>query len=124
MNNRMIDFEQKCTVNPLILVDSSSYAPPFRGPIENNFHPKAILPQSWCNFFKEHHEKTTCEVTKSARDKIFGKIPKAIIVVLDFVVPKDVMVINTRSKPYAPKGKFDPPRSSSIPSSSSTTSTP
>jgi hypothetical protein len=30
------------------------------------------------------------------------------------------MVINTRNKAYAPKGKFDPPRSSSSPSSSST----
>jgi hypothetical protein len=33
------------------------------------------------------------------------------------------MVINTRNKAYAPKGKFDPPRSSSSPSSSSTTAT-
>jgi hypothetical protein len=31
------------------------------------------------------------------------------------------MVISTRNKAYAPKGKFDPPRSSSSPSSSSTT---
>jgi hypothetical protein len=30
------------------------------------------------------------------------------------------MVINTRNKAYAPKGKFDPPRSSPSPSSSST----
>jgi hypothetical protein len=30
------------------------------------------------------------------------------------------MVINTRNKAYAPKGKFDPPRNSSSPSSSST----
>jgi hypothetical protein len=29
------------------------------------------------------------------------------------------MVINTSNKAYAPKGKFDPPRNSSIPSSSS-----
>jgi hypothetical protein len=34
------------------------------------------------------------------------------------------MVINTRNKAYAPKGKFDPPRSSSNPRSSSTTVTP
>jgi ribonuclease HI len=31
------------------------------------------------------------------------------------------MIINTRNKAYAPKGKFDPPRSSSSPSSFSTT---
>jgi hypothetical protein len=34
------------------------------------------------------------------------------------------MVINTRNKAYAPKGKFDPPRSSSSSSSSSTTVAP
>jgi hypothetical protein len=33
------------------------------------------------------------------------------------------MVINTRNKAYAPKGKFDPPHSSSNPSSSSTAAT-
>jgi hypothetical protein len=46
-----------------------------------------------------------------------------ILVVLDFSEPEDVMVINTRNKAYAPKGKFDPPRSSSNPISSSTTAT-
>jgi hypothetical protein len=34
------------------------------------------------------------------------------------------MVINTKNKAYAPKGKFDPPRSSYSPSSSSTTTMP
>jgi hypothetical protein len=34
------------------------------------------------------------------------------------------MVINTRNKAYTPKGKFDPPRSSSSPSSSSTATIP
>ena len=33
------------------------------------------------------------------------------------------MIINTSNKAYAPKGKFDPPRSSSSPSSSSPTAT-
>jgi hypothetical protein len=64
------------------------------------------------------------EVKKSARDKIFGKIPEATIVVIDFVEPEDVMVINTRNKSYAPKGKFDPPRSSSSLSLSSTVVAP
>jgi hypothetical protein len=64
-------------------------------------------------------EESTCEVKKSARDKIFGKIPETTIVVLDFVEPEDVMIINTRNKSYAPKGKYDPPRPSSSPSSSS-----
>jgi hypothetical protein len=81
------------------------------------------LPQSWCNYYKEHHEETTCEVNKSAKDNIFGKIPEATIIVLYFSEPEDVMVINTRNKSYASKGKFDPPRISSIPSSSSTTAT-
>jgi hypothetical protein len=124
MNNRMIAFEWKGTVSPLTPGASSSSAPPFRNLVENNFQPKAILPRSWCNFCEEHHEETTCEVKKSARDKIFGKRPEATIVVLDFSEPKDVMVINTRNKSYAPKGKFDPPRSSSSPSSSSTAATP
>jgi hypothetical protein len=81
------------------------------------------LPRSWCNFCEEHHEEATCEVRKSARDKIFGKIPETTIVVLDFAEPEDVMIINTRNKAYAPKGKFDPPRNSSSPSSSSPAAT-
>jgi hypothetical protein len=77
------------------------------------------LPQSWCKFCEEYHEEATCEVRKSAKDKIFGKIPKTTIIVLDFVEPEDVMIINTRKKAYAPKGKFDPPHNPSSPSSSS-----
>jgi hypothetical protein len=75
MNNRMIVYERKETVSPLTPRASSSSAPPFRNPIENNFHPKAILPRIWCNFCEEHHKESTCEVRKSAKDKIFGKIP-------------------------------------------------
>jgi hypothetical protein len=120
MNNHMIAFEWKSTVSPLTLGASSSSAPPFRNLVENNFQPKAILPRSWCNFCEEHNKETTCEVKKSARDKIFGKIPEATIIVLDFTELEDVMVINTRNKAYTPKGKLDPPRSSSSSSSSST----
>ena len=121
MNNRMIEFERKGTISPLTPGASSSFSPPFRSLVENNFQPKAILPRSWCNFCEEHHVETMCEVKKSARDKIFGKIPEATIDVLDFVEPEDVMVINTRNKAYAHKGKFDPPCCSSSPSSSSPT---
>jgi hypothetical protein len=120
MNNCMIAFESKGTVSPLTPRASSSSTPSFRNPVENKFQPKAILPRSWYKFCEEHHEETTCEVKKSVRDKIFGKIPETTIDVLDFLDPEDVMVINTRNKAYAPKGKFDPPRSSSSPSSSST----
>ena len=84
MNNHMIVYERKGNVSPLTPRASSSSTPPFRNPIENNFQPKAILPQSWCKFCEEHHEEATCEVRKSARDKIFGKIPETTIVVLDF----------------------------------------
>jgi hypothetical protein len=97
--------------------------PPFRNPIENNFHPKAIVPRIWCNFCEEHHEKTTCEVKKNARDKIFGKIPETTIIVIYFVEPEDAIIINTRNKSYAPKVKYDPLCSSSSPSSSSPTTT-
>jgi hypothetical protein len=92
---------------------------PFRNTNENNFQPKAIMSRSWCNFCEENHEESTCEVKKSARDKIFGKKPETTIVVLDWAEPKDVMIINTRNKSYAPKGKYDPPRASSTPASSS-----
>jgi hypothetical protein len=119
MNNCMISYEQKGNFSPLTSRASSSSAPPFRNPIDNNFHPKSILSWSWCKFCEEHHEEATCEVRKSAKDNIFGKIPKIIIVVLDFAEPEDVMIITTRNKSYAPKGKFDPPRNASIPSSSS-----
>jgi hypothetical protein len=123
MNNRMIAHKRKGTVSPLTLGASSSSAPLFRSPIENNFQPKAIMPQSWCNFCKEHYKETTCEVRKSARDKIFGKRPETTIDVLDFENPEYVMIINTRKKSYAPKGKYDPLRNSSSPSSSSPTTT-
>jgi hypothetical protein len=77
------------------------------------------MSRSWCNFYEENHEESTCEVKKSARDKIFGKKPETTIVVLDWAEPEDVMIINTRNKSYAPKGKYDPPRTSSTPASSS-----
>ena len=123
MNNCMIGFEQRGTASPLTHGASSSSAPPLRNPIDNNFQPKAIFPWSWCNFCEEHHEETTCKVRKSARDNIFGKIPKTTIVVLDFSEPEDVMIINTRNKSYAPKRKYDPPRNASSPSSSSPVAT-
>jgi hypothetical protein len=123
MNNLMIVYEQRGNVSPLTPRASSSSTPPFSNPIENNFQPKSILPRSWCNFCKEHHEEATCEVRKSARDKIFGKRPETTIVVLDFAEPEDVMIINTRNQSYAPKGKYDPPHNSSIPNSPSPAAT-
>jgi ribonuclease HI len=123
MNNRMIAYERNGNVSPLTPGASSSSAPPFRNPIENNFQPKAIMPRSWCKFCEEHHEEATCEVRKSAIDKIFGKRPETTIVFLDFVDPEDVMIINTRNKSYAPKGKYDPPHNSSSLSSSSPAAT-
>ena len=77
------------------------------------------MSHSWCNFCKENHEESTCEVKKTARDKIFGKRHETTIVVLDWEEPEDVMIINTRNKSYALKGKYDPPRTSSSPSASS-----
>jgi hypothetical protein len=119
MNNHMIVYERKGNVSPLTPRASSSSALLFRNPIENSFQPKAILPRSWCKFSEENHEEATCEVRKSARDKIFGKIPETTITILDFADPEDFMIINTRNKSYAPKGKYDPPHNSSIPRSSS-----
>jgi hypothetical protein len=87
MKKFMIAFEQRGTVSPLTPGASSSSVPPpppLRN-IENSFHPKAILPRSWCNFCEENHEKVTCEVRKSSRDNIFGKILETTIVFLDFV---------------------------------------
>jgi hypothetical protein len=115
----MISYERKGNVPSLTPGASSSSSPSFRNPNENNFQPKAIMPRSWCNFCEEHHEESTCEVKKSARDKIFGKRLETTIVVLDWAELEDVMIINTRNKSYASKGKYDPPRTSSIPSSSS-----
>jgi hypothetical protein len=105
----MIAYERKGNVPSLTLGASSSSSPPFSNPNENNFQPKAIMPRSWCNFCEENHEESTCEVKKSVRDKIFGKRLETTIVVLDFAEPEDVMIINTRNKSYAPKGKYDPP---------------
>ena len=56
MNNHMIAYERKGNVSPLTPGASSSSTPPFRNPVENNFHPKDILPRSWFNFCEEHHE--------------------------------------------------------------------
>jgi hypothetical protein len=119
MNNQMIAYERKGNVPSLTPRASSSSSPPFRNPDENNFQPKAIIPRSWCNFCEEHHEESTCEVKKSARDKIFGKWLETAIVVLYIAEPEDVMIIYTRNKSYSLKGKYDPPRTSSRPNSSS-----
>jgi hypothetical protein len=75
------------------------------------------MSHSWCNFCKEKHEEITCEVKKNSRDKTFGKKIETTIAVLDWAEPEDVMIINTRKKYYAPKGKYDPPRTSSTPAS-------
>jgi hypothetical protein len=117
MNTRMIVYERKRSVPSLTLGASSSSSPPFINPNGNNFQPKAIMPRSWCNLCEEHHEESTCEVKKSVRDKNFGKIPETTIFILDFAEPEDVMIINTRNKSYAPKCKYDPPHTSSIPRS-------
>jgi hypothetical protein len=77
------------------------------------------MARSWCNFCEENHDESTCKVKRNARDKIFGKRLHTTIVVLDWVEPEDVMVINTRNKSYTAKGKYDLPRTSSTPSSSS-----
>jgi hypothetical protein len=119
MNNRMIDYERKGTASSSSPRASSSSLVPFRNTNENNFQPKAIMSSSWCNFCEENHEESTCEVKKHAKDNIFGKRPDTTIVVLDWVELEDVMVINTRNKSYTAKGKYDLPRTSSTPSSSS-----
>jgi hypothetical protein len=119
MNNHLIEYEQKGNVSPLTPGASSSSTPPFRNPIENNFQSKSIMPRSWCNFCKEHHEETTCQVRKSARDKIFSKIPEITIVFLDFAEREDFMITNTRKNCYAHNGKYDPPHNSPSPRSSS-----
>jgi len=77
------------------------------------------MARSWCNFFEENHEESTCEVKRNARDKIFRKRPDTTITILDWDEPEDVMVIDTMNKSYAMKGKYDLPRTSSTPSSSS-----
>jgi hypothetical protein len=123
MNNHMIAYERKGNVSPLTSGASSSSAPLFRNPNENNFQPKAIMPRSWCNFCEEHHEESTCEVKKCVRDKTFGKRLETTIVVLDFAELEYVMIINTRNKSYAPKSKCDSPRNSSSPRSSSPAAT-
>jgi hypothetical protein len=90
---------------------------PLRILMKITFNLKPSWPRSWCNVCEEHHEESTCEVKKNAIDKIFGKRPENTIVVLDFAEQEDVMIVNTRNKSYAPKGKYDPPRTSSSPSS-------
>jgi hypothetical protein len=111
----MIVYERKVNVPSLTPRASSSSSPPFRNPNENKFHPKAIMPRSWCNICEEHHEESTCEVKKSAKDKILGKRPETTIVFLDFAKLEDVMIIDTRNKSYSLKGKYDPPRTYSSP---------
>jgi hypothetical protein len=123
MNNRIIVYERKGNVPLLTLGASFSSSPSFRNPNENNFQPKAIMAHSWCNFCEENHEESTCEVNKSTIDKIFGKRPETTIYVLDWEEPEDVMIINTRNKSYASKGKYDSPRTSSSSSSSSPAAT-
>jgi hypothetical protein len=119
MKNQMIAYERKGNVPSLVPRESSSSSPPFRNTNENNFQPKAIMSHNWCKFCKENYDESTCEIKKSVRDKIFGKNPETTIFVLDWAELKYLMIINTRNKSYASKGKYDPPRTSFIPSSSS-----
>jgi hypothetical protein len=77
------------------------------------------MTRSWCNLCEENHDENTCKVKINARYKIFGKRPDTMIVVLDWAEPEDVMVVNTKNKSYTSKRKFDLPRTSSAPRSSS-----
>jgi hypothetical protein len=76
MSNQMIDFERKGVTLCLPLAETSSQAT-FRNQPNNfqpnNYPPKAILSRAWCNFCEDNHDESTCEVKKSARDRIFGK---------------------------------------------------
>jgi hypothetical protein len=119
MNNRVIAYERKGNASSSAPGASSSSLAPFRNTNENTFHPKTIMARSWCNFYEENHKESTCEVKKNVRDKIFGKRPDTTIVVLDWVEPEDVMIINTKNKSYTAKGKNDIPHTSSTPRSSS-----
>ena len=119
MNNRMIAYERKGNVSYSTPGEYYSSLAPFRNTNESNFHPKAIMARSWCNFCEENHEESTCEVKKNDRDNIFGKSLDTMFVILDWVEPKNVMVINTRNKYYTSKGKYDLPCTSSTPRSSS-----
>jgi hypothetical protein len=117
MNNRIIAYERKGNSFSSSPGDSSSSLEPFRNTNENTFHPKAIMSSIWCNFYKENHEESTCEVKRNVRDNIFSKRPDTTITILDLVELKDVMVINTRNKYYTAKEKYDLPHTSPTPSS-------
>jgi hypothetical protein len=119
MNNRMISYEQKGNASSSVPGASSSSLAPFRNTNENTFQPKAIMACNWCKFRKENYEESTCEVKRISREKIFGKRPNTMIIVLHWVEPEDVMVINTRNKSYTSKGKYDLPHTYSTPSPSS-----
>jgi hypothetical protein len=119
MNNRMIAYKQKGISSSSSPRASSSSLAPFRNTNENTFQQKEIMTRTWCNFCEENHDENTCKVKINARDKIFGKRTDTMIVVLDWAKPEDVMVVNTRNKSYTTKRKFDLPRTSSTPSSSS-----
>jgi hypothetical protein len=83
----MIAYAHKGNFPSLTPEASYSSSPPLKNLNENNFQPKVIMPRSWCNFCEEHHEESTCEVNRSSRDKIFGKILETTIVFLDFAEP-------------------------------------
>jgi hypothetical protein len=88
MNNRMIAYEKKGNISSLTPGASSSSSPPLKNLNENKFQPKAIGPCIWCNFFEEHDDESTCEVKRSAEDKMFGERPGTTIVVLYFADPE------------------------------------
>jgi hypothetical protein len=74
------------------------------------------------NFARNTMEKSRVRLIRVPKIRSLGNRElESIIVVLDLVDPKDVMFINSINKSYAPKGKFDPPCSSSRPSTSSPT---
>jgi len=74
----MIVFLKKGVTSTSALADTSAQAT-FSNET-NNFHHKAILLRTWCNFCENSHDENTCEIKKSARDHIFGKIDDTNIV--------------------------------------------
>ena len=116
----MIGFEIKEVTSTSIPTETSAQAAFRNQPInfQYNIQPNAILSRIWCNFCDDNHDESTCEVKKIAREWIFGKKVDTTIVALYWAPEVDAMMVDTRNKSYARKGKGGPPKTTFSPSSS------
>jgi hypothetical protein len=122
MRKWIISFEIKRVTSTSSL--SETYAQTILRNQNNNFHLKAILSRTWCNFCEENHNENTCEIKLSTRESVFDKKIDTTIDALYWAHEEDFMMVDTQNKYYENKGKGGPPKTTFSHNSSSQQTNP